>query len=147
MVKPKIATTDVIAKKWLTVTPGRATDYEAGVLAPKRDWETNAVAATSSYKAAVTAANIDAKFKGGVKKAGTAKWQNKAKTLGKDRFGPGVSAAGPDFTAGFDPYRAVIEGVEMSDRKPRGDAANYNRVRQIGDALFAKRVALKTAGA
>ena len=147
MVKAKIASTDVIAKKWLTVTPQRTDDYLAGVTAPKRDWATGAAAAAGAYKAAVSSANIDKKFAGGIQRAGTQKWQNKAKTLGKDRFGAGVQAAGADYQAGFDPYNAVIAGVDMSDRKPRGDPGNYDRVKQIGSALFAKRVALKTAGA
>lgn len=147
MAKAKIASTETIAKKWANVTPGRASDYEAGVNNPKRDWEAGAIGASANYKAAVSSGDIQKKFTGGIRKAGTAKWKNKAITLGKDRFGPGVQAAAADYQAGFDPYAAVIAGVELSDRKPRGDPANYERSKQIGAALFAKRVALKTAGA
>lgn len=145
--KPKVATTDAIASKWSNVTAQRTTDYLAGVSAPKKDWATGAAASAANYKAAVSAANIDKKFSGGVTRAGTQKWQSKAKTLGADRFGPGVQAAKADYQAGVDPYLAVIAGTELTDRKPRGDPGNYQRVQQIGSALFAKRVAMKTAGA
>jgi hypothetical protein len=147
MVKPKIASTDKIAAKWGSVTPSRASDYEAGVKDPKADWETNTVAAAANYKAAVSSGDIQRRFTGGAKKAGTGKWQKKATTLGKDRFGPGVQAAVPDFQAGFEPFNSVIAGVDMSDRKPRGDPANYDRSKQVGAALTAKRIALRTAGA
>ena len=146
MVKPTVPTATAAALKWATITAGRASDYQAGVKAPKADWATNAAAAAPNFKAAVSAANIQQKFAGGVKKAGTQKWQTKASTLGADRFGPGVTAAQPDYAAGEDPMLATIAGVDMSDRKPRGDQANYQRVAQIGTALTAKRLAIKTAG-
>jgi hypothetical protein len=146
MVKAKVPTTDSAAKKWASVTSSRTSDYLAGVTNPKKDWATGAAGAAASYKAAVASANIDKKFSGGVQKAGTQKWQNKAKTLGADRFGPGVNAAQNDYQSGVDPYLAVIAGTDLPDRKPRGDPGNYARVQAIGSALFAKRVAMKTAG-
>jgi|SRR5208337_1601889 len=146
MVKPTVPTAAAAANTWATITPTRAANYVAGVKAPKTDWATAAAAAAPNFKAAVSAANIQAKFAGGVKAAGTQKWQNKAATLGGDRFGPGVQAAQSDYQAGEDPYLAVIAGVDMSDRKPRGDPSNYQRVQQIGAALTAKRIAMKTAG-
>ena len=146
MVKPTVPTAAATATKWATITPTRSSNYVAGVKAPKTDWATAAAAAAANFKAAVSSANIQQKFAGGVKAAGTQKWQNKAATLGGDRFGPGVQAAQGDYQAGEDPYLQTIAGVDMSDRKPRGDPANYQRVQQIGSALTAKRIAMKTAG-
>jgi len=146
MVKAKIGSIEEITKKFIEVTPGRAPYYESGIEDPKEDWETNTVLASSAYKAAVTAVDIAKRFTGGVKKAGTAKWQRKARELGVDRFGPGVIAAEGDFKTGFDPFVAVIAATEMSARKPRGDPANYKRVEEIGTALFKKRLALIGAG-
>jgi len=71
MVKPKIASADKIAAKWGSITPGRAADYEAGVRDPKADWETNTVAAAPNYKMAVSAPDIQKRFSGGAKRAGT----------------------------------------------------------------------------
>jgi len=147
MPKPKIGTTEEIAKKFLEVTPGRSPYYEAGVTAPKADWEQNTIAAGKSYKAAVSVPDIEKRFTGGAKKAGTAKWQRKAKDVGVSRFGPGVLASGPDFIAGYSPYPSVIAAVDMAERQPRGSDANYMRSKQVGDAQHKKKLALIGAGA
>lgn len=142
MPKPKIRTTDEITAKYIEVTPARAPFYETGVRAPLEDWESQTVAAMGAYKGAVTAPDIGKRFSGGVRRAGTAKWQRKAIDVGIDRFGPGVIAAEADFKTGFDPFVAVIAATEIPVRKPRGDPANYKRVEAIGTALFKKRLAL-----
>jgi len=147
MVKPTVPTAAAAAQTWATITPTRSAQYVAGVKAPKTDWANATAAAAPNYKAAISAANIQQKFAGGVKQAGTSKWQTKAATLGGDRFGPGVQAAQSDYQAGEDPYLATIAGVDMSDRQPRGNPANIQRVAQIDAALTAKRQAMKTASA
>jgi len=146
MPKPKIGTTEEIAKKFLEVTPGRSPYYEAGVTAPKADWEQNTVSAGPAYKASIAASDIEKRFTGGVKKSGTAKWQRKSKDIGVPRYGPGVQASGPDFIAGYGPYPSVIAAVEMSARQPRGSDANYMRSKQVGDAQHKKKLALIGAG-
>jgi hypothetical protein len=145
MPKPVIRSVDEIAKKWADVTPPRATYYEAGVKSPKEDWATNASNAAGTYKAAVSNPNIDKLYAGGVKRAGTEKWQRKATTVGVSRYGPGVAAAKDDYKAGFEPFAAEIATTEIPARKPRGAAENYDRVRKIGDALFKKRLSIRAA--
>jgi len=135
-----------IAKKWVDVTPGRASYYEAGVKVAGPAWESGALGAGSNYKLAMSAADIGKRFLGGIKKAGAAKYQNKASTLGVERFPTGVRAAESDFDVGFSPYRDVIDGMEVPDRKPRGDLSNYKIGEKIGDALFKKRIAMLGAG-
>lgn len=145
--KLKIAATGTITDKWVDVTPGRAGYYESAVKVAGADWESGAVLSQSNYKAAISAPDIAKRFVGGIKNAGAAKYERKAGTLGKDRFGPGVSAAKEDFNTGFAPYRDVIEGLEVPDRKPRGDPSNYEIGKKVGDALFKKRIALLGATA
>jgi hypothetical protein len=144
---PKLAVKplDKIVKKWVEVTPGRAPYYEAGVTEPLRDWAANASAAAPAYKAAVTAPNIDKLFTGGIKKAGTGKWQRKAKEVGVGRFGPGVTAAEPDYKDGFGPYADELAKTEVPARGPRGSDQNFEKVKAIGKALLAKRLALRAA--
>jgi len=36
---------------------------------------------------------------------------------------------------GFEPYHAAISRLSLSKRGPRGSAQNYQRVKEIGDAL------------
>lgn len=146
MKKLTIGNAGDIAKKWVDVTPGRASYYEAAVKLAGPAWEEGALGAANNYKTSLTAVDIAKRFIGGIKRAGAAKYQRKAETLGKARFGPGVTAAEDDFNVGFSPYRDVLDGLEVPDRKPRGDPANYAIGQKIGDALFKKRIALLGAG-
>lgn len=136
-----------VADKWAEVTPGRSAYYEAGAGIAGSDWEKGAVEAASSYKAAVTAPNIDKLFSGGVKKAGAEKYERKVKDVGAARFGPGVAAAKTDYSTGMEPMLSTIAGITLPARQPRGSAANLQRVSAIADALHKKRLALRAAGA
>lgn len=146
MPKPVVPTAEAVAKKWKEETPRRSTYYEENTPPAASRWESNAVAAAGTYKAAVSAADIGKRFTGGVKKAGAGKFERKVKAVGVSRFGPGVEAAEEDMKTGVDPYLAVIAATEIGARKPRGDPSNYDRVKKIGDALHAKRLALLAAG-
>lgn len=130
-----------IAEKWSTVTPTRTGFYESGVRAPKKDWARSTQASESVYKDAVTRAAQEGRFGRGVQKAGTEKWQRKAIEVGAGRWGPGVSVAAPDFEAGFSPFRDAIDKLVLKPRFPKGDPRNYERVKQIGDALHSLKIA------
>jgi len=130
----------VIRDKWLEVTPARAGDYKAGVLDPKRDWETETAAAEAAYEDGVTAAIADKRFGKGVREAGTEKWKRKASTLGVDRWPAGIRVAGPNYEAGFKPYHETIKATTLPPRYRRGDERNFERVRVMAMALHKKRV-------
>ncbi len=142
----KIKSAADAAKKFTDVTPGRQSYYEAGVKGAGPDWEANTLAATQSYKSAVSAANIDKMFNGGVKKAGAAKYAGKAGTLGPARFSQGVQVSGGDYQAGVDPFFQVIANETLPARAPRGSASNIQRVTQIATDLNKKRLQLRAAG-
>lgn len=146
MPKPVVPTAEDVATKWKEETPRRATYYEKNTPPAAERWESQTTAAAGTYKSAVSAADIGKRFKGGVKKAGASKFRRKVEAVGVSRFGPGVEAAEEDMRTGVDPYLAVIAATEIGPRKPRGDPANYDRVKKIGDALHAKRLALLAAG-
>jgi hypothetical protein len=137
-----IRTADQISKKWAEVTPGRAAQYEMGVRNPVRDYATNAIAAKPAWDAGVQAAVQQDRFTKGVKKVGTAKWQERAAALGTTRFGPGVQAAQRDFEAGFAPYREAIQQVALPPRGARRAPQNLQRVTAIVAALSARKEAL-----
>jgi len=145
MPKPVVPSAEDVAKKWGEETPRRASYYEKNTPEAADRWESGASAAAGNYKSAVQAPDIGKRFKGGIKKAGAAKFKRKVVDVGVARFGPGVSAAVEDMKDGVDPYLAVIAATEISERKPRGDPANYKRVTEIGDALHKKRLALLAA--
>jgi len=145
MVKATVPSAEDTAKKWAEETPKRASYYEANTPPSASKWEANTKAAAINFKAAVQAGNIEALFKGGIAKVGAGKFERKVRALG-GRFGPGVSAAVDDMKTNVAPFLTEIAAVDMKERRPRGDAGNYDRVKAIGDKLHSKRLALLAAG-
>jgi len=131
---------DSIREKWARVTPGRTEDYQLGIANPKRDWETEAKAATDRYKEGVDKAHAKGMYGKGVDKAGTKKWQDRSLKKGPGRFAEGVYIAAPDYEKGFAPFHAAIERVTLPPKFPKGDPRNYERVRVIGTALHEEKV-------
>jgi len=129
-----------IADKWTRVTPGRVEDYKIGIENPKRDWQEETAAAEGNWKAGVDKAQAAGLFGKGVKKAGTAKWKEKALAKGPGRFAEGVYIAGPDYEKGFGPYRDAIEKVDLGPRFPRRDPRNLDRVKRVCDALVKEKL-------
>lgn len=127
-----------IAEKWSKVTPGRAAYYEAGVRTTAKDWAGNTVAATTAYEQGVSEAVGRGAFARGVSERGTSGWRE-ATLAKKTRWAAGVGIGKDNYTRGFAPYRAVIEGVTLPTKGPRGDPGNYARCEAIGTALTAAR--------
>lgn len=126
-----------IAKKWATVTPLRAADYEAGVRNPRRDWAQATGAAEDRWKNGVTNAAAKGYFSRGVIQAGTPRWSFGAINKGVARWGPGVTVAENDYSSGFGPYRDAIERVTLPPRYAKRDPRNLARVKAIVDAMIA----------
>lgn len=124
-----------IRDKYARVTPQRTEDYRLGVGTPRVDWAMATKGAESAYQEGVTSAIARKAFGKGVEKAGTAKWQGRATTVGVDRWGPGVVAGVDAYERGFSPFREVIEKTSLPPRYPSGDPRNYARVQAIGEAL------------
>ena|SRR3990167_6281302 len=132
---PAIKATSAISEKWARVTPQRAQDYAAGVKNPRKSWQESTLAAEQAQAQGVQEAIAAGRFGKGVAAAGNSKWQRKAATVGAQRFGPGVQAAKPDYEAGFAPYAGVISSTTLPPRGSKGDPRNYDRSRQMGEAL------------
>ncbi len=143
----KVKSVADVAAKWADVTPGRSAYYEKGVATAGADWQSRTVAAAASYKAAVSAGNIQAMFAGGVTRAGAEKYQRKASGVGKDRFGSGVTAGVADYTKGVGPVLDTISKVDPPGRQPRGMPGNQQRSVVYQVALNKMRLAQRAAGA
>lgn len=140
-----VKSAQAIADKWAEVTPARASYYESEAPAAGAEWEANTVAAGGTYKAGISVAGIEKRFVGGVRRAGAAKFARKVKEVGVSRYAPGVAAAKEDFASGFADFQAVLDGLEIPDRGPRGSPGNYAIVQKVGDALHKKRLAVLAA--
>ena len=131
----KIADVGRIAEKFARVTPGRATDYAAGIDATDPGaYSQAATAAAGSYAAGVQASIARKGYDKGVAAAGP-KWKAKASVKGARNYGPAVAEAGPDYAAGFAPYQATIAALTLPPKGPRGAPQNYMRVQVLGEAL------------
>ncbi len=135
----QIKSTDRIAEKWARVTPQRSQDYATGIDNPRRDWAQAAAAAADAYRDGVTKAATAGRFGANVTKAGTAKWQSRARAKGTSRFSEGVQLAQPDYQAGFAPYAETIKNTSLPPRYAKGDPRNLDRVKAITTALTKKR--------
>ena len=132
--------------KWSENASRAAEEFATNAEASADAWARNTQAAADTFHQAITAAGIKTRFQRGVAKAGAAKFARKIRDVARDRFGPGVTMATIDYSAGAEPYFTTLAGLTLSARKPRGDPANYNRVQEVGKALNAKRLALLGAG-
>jgi len=129
-----------IAQKWARVTPMRTEDYSQGVQNPGKDWKNETKSAEARYEQGVQAAIQKKRFGKGVDDAGTTKWQEKTIEKGTQRWGPGVQVAQADMASGFEPYRAVISGLTLPQKYPKGDPRNIQRVASVATALHTKKV-------
>jgi hypothetical protein len=131
---------DRINAKWQRVTAAAGAEYEEGVKNPTRDWKTETLQANAAYKAGLQKSIAADSFARGVSAAGTAKWQQGAIEKGPSRFAQGVSLAGDAYTAGFAPYRTVIQSLTLPPRGAKGDPGNINRVAVVAKALHDKKL-------
>ena len=123
------------AAKWKLRTAQAQGDYASGVANPRRSWAAATQEAESAYQAGVQDAIARGSFGKGVQAAGDAKYQRGVKAKGVQRFASGVQASGDAYEQGFQPYRQVIESVQLPARGRRGDPANIERVRAMAQAL------------
>ena len=131
---------DAIVEKYTTETPARVGYYVKGIEEYTGDWVAVTVAADEARKQGLAEADRRNAWPRGVKRRGTDGWKQKAKEKGGRNYPTGVQTAGPDYRAGFAPYHEVIARITLSKRGPRGAPQNYQRVKELGDALHKKRV-------
>ena len=136
----EIKSLDRVAKKWTDVTPGRSSEYEAGVRSPKKDWAQATSEAAESYSQGVQAAISQGRFAKGVQQSGSGAWREGALNKGVSRWPQGVRVSGGKYQQGFAPFHAAIAGTQLPPKGPKGDPRNYDRVRVIGEALHNTKV-------
>lgn len=132
-----VPTAEQIAAKWGRVTPERATDFENGVRAPKKDWAGETAGKEGAFEDGIKKAIARKAFGKGVKAAGTAKQQ--AATIQKGvedgRWASGVRIAEPAMAAGMEPVVRTLAALTLPPGFAKGDPRNYDRVRAVGTAL------------
>jgi hypothetical protein len=110
-------------------------DYADGVRGAGQKWQTAAAASGTTYAAGVQEAIGRNAYALGVADAGASRYQERASTVGAQRFRTGVQDAGNDWQRGVAPYLDTIRSLDLPPRGPSGDPNNYRRVEIIGTAL------------
>ena len=128
------------AAKWARRAGSASQEYTEGVSNPRRDWKTATANGEKNYETGVQAAIGRKAFSSGVNKAGTEKWQKRAKELGGARFASGVQASESNYNTGFGPYHAVLSSLQLPPRGSKGSPENLARVNAVANALRAKKV-------
>lgn len=136
---PPVKDLDRTAEKWARVAQGAQAEYTAGVESPRKSWATQTAAAEPNYEQAVQAAITRKAFGKGVKAAGDTKWSDNTLAKGPARWAQGINLAQDAYKAGFAPYRAVIVGLTLPARGPKGDPKNIQRVALVAKALHDKK--------
>jgi len=129
-----------VVRKWKSRAAIAQPEFTAGV-SRASDWQGKTAASADRWTAGVTQAASNDSFRKGVGKTSTDEWRRKTIEKGSVRFAGGIAAAEPDFRKGISEVLSTIASVTLPARGPKGSAGNYERVRAIGDALHAKKVA------
>ena len=133
------------SKKWVDRASVADGDYKDGVMNPRKDWASATTEANDAWKKGTQEAISQNRFVGGVRKAGTQKWQEGASLKGADRYASGVRAAQAAYEQAAAENAQVLSGVSLPTRGPRGDPRNYERVKAVGEALHKAKLARKRA--
>lgn len=140
---PPVKPMQQITEKWVRQSTASEASYEEGIKNPRRDWADATAKAEGNYKTAVTKAANEGRFANGVRKAGTAKWQQNAIAKGPARWSQGINLSVDAYEKGFAPFRQVIESVTLPERKEKGNPANIARVAAMAKALHDAKLRLR----
>jgi hypothetical protein len=101
------------------------------------DWEAKTVASQQTYEQGVQASIGKKSFSKGVRKAGNAKYQERATKKGAQRYPTGVAGAGSDWQRGWQPYGDAISALNLPPRGPRRSPQNRQRINAVLDVIVA----------
>lgn len=138
---PAVKPLDRISAKWARVASVSQSEFEAGVREPRKDWQKAAVDAESNYEQGVQRAIQNKRFGKGVAQAGTQKWQSRTLQVGPTRWAEGINVSTDAYERGFQPYRDVLERLQLPPRGPKGDPKNIQRVAAVAKALHDAKMA------
>lgn len=123
------------AKKFVARAAAASEDYKSGVAGAGQKWQAGAEAAESAWSEGTQQAINEGRFRRGVNKAGSAKYQDNAVKLGPERFRQGVQNAQTSYERGVQPFVAAMQSATLSPRGARTSGANLRRVQEQNDLM------------
>lgn len=110
-------------------------DYEDGVSDVSDSEQQEATLnARDNWESGVQQALNDGSFEAGVRNPNKS-WQEAALERGSTRFTQGASQAGDTWRSSFSTYADALESLNLQPRGSRGSEANFQRAREVGEAL------------
>ena len=128
------------ARKFATRGAAAGQDYANGVRGSGQRWQQGATAGEQNYAQGVNEAIAQGRFKKGVMEAGPGKFEERASTVGAQRFPQGIQNAEQAWAQGTAPYLQVIAGANLPPRGPKGDPRNQQRSAVMAELLRKRKV-------
>lgn len=88
-----LKTADQIVEKYQRGIQGAGADYAAGVQSPSKPWQASTIAGAERWRTGIQEAINNRSFEKGVNAAGDQKWQQRAASLGAQRYAASASEA------------------------------------------------------
>lgn len=136
---PRVRDIGTLSEKWVRRASAATQDYQFGVQNPTVDWQQATVAAANAWQQGVQQAIQERRWENAVRATPTQKWQQAAVEKGAQRFAQGVQLARDEWARAWEPYRQVLEGLQLPPRGPRGDPNNIQRVQVVARQLHEAR--------
>ena len=135
----QVANLDRSADKFERRASQAGQDYENGVGEVSDSEQQEATLnARDSWEQGVQEAVSEGRFESGVRDPNKS-WQEAALERGSTRFTQGASMAGDTWRSSFDTFADTLEGLNLQPRGSRGSEANFQRAREVGEALHNER--------
>lgn len=128
------------ARKFATRGAAAGQDYANGVRGSGGRWQAGAVAGEQNYAQGVNEAIAQGRFKKGVQDAGAAKFEERAATVGAQRFPQGIQNAEQSWAQNTAPYLQAIASATLPPRGPKGDPRNQQRSAMMAEILRKRKV-------
>ncbi|HLJ76895.1 MAG TPA: hypothetical protein VKT75_05755 [Acidobacteriaceae bacterium] len=128
------------AQKYVQNAQAAAPAYASGVQNAGQKWQQNTAAAADTWAAGVVQATTDGRFQNSVNQASATKYQTRSSSVGPQRYQTGVAGAQQSWQTNTQPYLNTLAQLTLQPRQPKGSAANYQRVQQVGQALRAQKL-------
>lgn len=134
------------ATRWSQRAGQAAADYAARASAAAAKWASNVAASGNNWSAGVSGPGAQARFLSHTQAAGTQGFSAGVTNKGASRYPGGVQAGMEKYSRNVAPYLAIIQGVTLPAKGPRGSPQNDARVTAITHALSARRMGTTAAG-
>ena len=135
----RIKTPAAAAERFSTRAGGAQKEYTEGVAGAGQTWQDNAAANEGVYAQAVQEAIGRGAFGKGIAKAGAAKFTDRAKSLGAQRYPSGIAAGKQSYANNVAPYFDTLAALQLPAKRVKGQ--NQERANVVAMALHAKRIA------